>query len=590
MKYNILPYPQKIDERKGKLDLCGITVATESGIDRRVVRAAVELRREISELTGTFHTYKQYFTDAADGMIAISFDPALGGEAYILDIRERGILIKGGDGAGCFYGIATLRQLMAQFGAQLPCVYINDKPGMSYRGFYHDATRGRVPTLESMKDLVDTIAHFKGNSLQLYVEHVFDFEEFKSQGRAEDQFLTAEELLELDAYCYDRFIDFVPSLSTFGHLYELLVSEEYKHLCELEGYDPSGRLRWYERMAHHTIDPSNPESIEVVCSLIDQYLPLFRSQYFNICCDETFDLGQGRNKGGDTAHLYVDFVNKISEHVRASGKTTMMWGDILLHLPDKIEQVQRDNIILNWKYNPAVQPDQVVSIAKTGYSQIVCPGNASWNRFIEDINTGAPNITRMAKYGYENGAMGILNTNWGDFGHLAPVESCLYGTVLGICCGWNEAHTEIDDEYDALVSKLVYGQDEDIVPVIRALGGVSMAACWRYVTLYSVSGNVSDMQADEEKINAAFPVLADAIAKLTRLPDCKGRIASLVLSARSTELLCRIVLCILKGDKENMPFGEFSEWREYYGAAWLATCKQSELHKIGDCLETMMKI
>ena len=343
-------------------------------------------------------------------------------------------------------------------------------------------------------------------------------------------------------------------------------------------------------MAHHTIDPSNPQSIDVVCSLIDQYLPLFRSKYFNICCDETFDLGRGRNAGKDSGELYVDFVNKISEHVRASGKVTMMWGDILLHHPDKIERVQRDNIILNWNYNPAVMPDQVERIGKTGYAQIVCPGNVSWNRFIEDINMGAPNITRMARFGYENGAMGILNTNWGDFGHLAPLESCLYGTVLGICVGWNKAHVEIDDEYDTLVSKLVYGQDENIVPVIRDLGAVSMAACWRFVPFYSVTGNKADMQADEAKINAAFPVLAGAIEKLSALPEYKGRIASLVLSARSTELLCKITLCILRDDKENMPFDELAKWREYYGAAWLATCKKSELHKIGDCLETMMKM
>ena len=43
-------------------------------------------------------------------------------------------------------------------------------------------------------------------------------------------------------------------------------------------------------MGHHTIDVSNEESIALVGSLIEQYVPLFRSEKFNICCDETFDL------------------------------------------------------------------------------------------------------------------------------------------------------------------------------------------------------------------------------------------------------------------------------------------------------------
>lgn len=589
MKYNILPYPQKIEDREGRLDLHGITLATASGMDYRVVREAVALRGKLRALTGDFHIYKQFIGCAGDGVIAISVDEALGAEAYTIDVSEKGISIKGGDAAGCYYALITLGQLIEQFGTTLPCLYIEDKPGMSYRGFYHDATRGRVPTLDSMKELVDTIVAYKGNSLQLYVEHVFDFEEFKEQGRDEDQFLTAEELLELDAYCYDRFVDFVPSLACFGHLYELLVTDRYKHLCELEGYEVGG-LRWEQRMSHHTIDPSNPQSAEVVCSLIDQYLPLFRSKYFNICCDETFDLGRGRNAGKDAAQLYVDFVNMISAHVRASGKITMMWGDILLHHPDKIEQVQRDNVILNWNYNPAVQPDQVVNIAKTGYAQIVCPGTVSWNRFQENIGWGAPNITRMAKFGYENGAMGILNTNWGDFGHLAPWKSCLYGMVLGMCCGWNEAHTEIDDGYDTLVSKLLYGQDENMISVIRDLGDVSMAASWRFVPFYSASGNKADMQANMDNINNAFPILARAKESLSKMNDKDGIIASLLLSCYSTETLCKVVAAIVEGDKDAMPWEEYGVWFEKYSEAWLSDSKRSELHKIDECFKKMMNM
>ena len=82
---------------------------------------------------------------------------------------------------------------------------------------------------------------------------------------------------------------------------------------------PAGRTRllwmhfWKERMEHHTIDAANPESLQIVCSLIDQYLPLFRSEYFNICCDETWDLGKGRNDGKDPAELYINFIRGVQE-------------------------------------------------------------------------------------------------------------------------------------------------------------------------------------------------------------------------------------------------------------------------------------
>ena len=43
--------------------------------------------------------------------------------------------------------------------------------------------------------------------------------------------------MELDQYCLERGIELVPSLSCFGHLYKVLSSKGYSHLCELEGAD-----------------------------------------------------------------------------------------------------------------------------------------------------------------------------------------------------------------------------------------------------------------------------------------------------------------------------------------------------------------
>ena len=53
---------------------------------------------------------------------------------------------------------------------------------------------------------------------------------------------------------------------------------------------------FYERMCHHTLKSTDDRAYELVCRLIDEYSPLFRSNLFNINCDETFDLGRGRGK------------------------------------------------------------------------------------------------------------------------------------------------------------------------------------------------------------------------------------------------------------------------------------------------------
>ena len=97
------------------------------------------------------------------------------GESYTLDIAPDRITICAPGTAGAFYAIQTLRQIFAQ--GDVPCLHIEDAPSLAYRGFYHDVTRGKVPTLDTLKQLVDRMAYVKLNSLQLYVEHVFPFRE-----------------------------------------------------------------------------------------------------------------------------------------------------------------------------------------------------------------------------------------------------------------------------------------------------------------------------------------------------------------------------------------------------------------------------
>lgn len=226
---NILPTPKKIIEKEGAFHIGSCDVAVIGQHDIRVVRAAVKLRDALTVKTGVFHKFYRA-QDVIQQAICIREDATLPKEGYSLEIKQDGIELIGGDAAGCFYGIQTLLQLLDSAEDSLVCVSIQDKPDMEHRGFYHDATRGRIPSLEGVKRIVDMLARFKVNSFQLYVEHSFDFAEFSNEHRTEEEQLTAQEILEIDEYCYNHFIDFIPSLSTFGHLYELLMKEEYRHL------------------------------------------------------------------------------------------------------------------------------------------------------------------------------------------------------------------------------------------------------------------------------------------------------------------------------------------------------------------------
>ena len=44
-------------------------------------------------------------------------------------------------------------------------------------------------------------------------------------------------------------------------------------------------------MGHYTLDCRQPAAFALVAEMIRELRPLFRSKHFNLCCDETFDLG-----------------------------------------------------------------------------------------------------------------------------------------------------------------------------------------------------------------------------------------------------------------------------------------------------------
>lgn len=87
--------------------------------------------------------------------------------------------------------------------------------------------------------------------------------------------LTAEEILELDKYCKERFIELVPNQNSFGHLSKWLKYDRYKHLAEC----PDGFITpWGEKYGPFSLSPAVPESIEFMENLFDELLPNFTSK------------------------------------------------------------------------------------------------------------------------------------------------------------------------------------------------------------------------------------------------------------------------------------------------------------------------
>lgn len=418
--------------------------------------------------------------------------------AYTLTIDTDGIAIAGCDFEGVRNGVQTLRQLIRQNGAVLPVLQIEDAPAYRIRGYYLDATRGRVPTLAWLKQWADKLCLYKYNQLQLYIEHTFAFDDMSETWRGSSP-LTPADILEFDQYCANLGIELVPSVSTFGHQYVAMRTQELRELGEFPE-DADRPFSFIERMRHHTLNVADDRAFAFSTQLVDSYLQLFRTKRFNICADETFDLGKGQSKQEaqrvGVATLYATYVGKLCEHLSQQGHEPMFWGDIAIEMPEILETLPNNVTLLNWQYDPEATDEKIQLVAKAGAKQIVCPAVWGWNALLPRIDDAWNNIARIARYGIDCGAEGMLVTDWGDFGHVNDPRMAVPGMIFGAQYAWNPAgdtaesivkdtdENSAENDLLARISRVEYGDcSARFVALLRSASAQAVFT-WRELVEY----------------------------------------------------------------------------------------------------------
>ncbi len=357
-------------------------------------------------------------------------------EGYRLNIQNGSITIYGANAAAVFYGVTTLCQLLQQFGAALPTMSIADWPDFPVRGVMLDISRDKVPTLQTTFDLVDRLASWKINHLELYMEHTFAYQNHPVVWADATPF-TGQDILELDRFCRQRHVELVANQNSLGHMERWLKFDRYKLLAEC----PDGFTRRGVYSPPTTLDPFNPGSIALMAELYDELLPHFSSRLFNVGGDEPWELGTGKSaammqeKGEGRG--YLEYLLKLREQVRAHNHQMLFWADIIIKYPDLVPELPRDMIALEWGYEADHSFDHhCAQFAKAGVPFYVCPGTSSWNSLSGRTANATANLRNAAANGLKHGAIGYLNTDWGDNGHWQPLPISYLGFAYGAALSW----------------------------------------------------------------------------------------------------------------------------------------------------------
>lgn len=435
---------------------------------------------------------------ARDAAPATRLRRSLGREAFAMTLDARGVWIEHGDEAGLRWAQGALAQLREQSAERLPPLRIEDSPDFPVRGYLLDISRDRVPTRETLAQIVERMALLRLNHLQLYTEHTFAYADHEVVWRDASP-MTAEDVRWLDRVCAARGIELCANQNTFGHMGRWLAHDAYRARAEC----PDGfTTRLGARLPPGCLAPT-PDNAAFALSLCRELLAHHRSRRIHINCDETFELGRGASAADvaarGKARVYLEHLLRIANPLREAGHPVLFWADMLREHPECVRDLPREGMTaLVWHYERPLEGEslpatlqsllaelgiseralrgfesQSESFAEAGFPFWVCPGTSSWNSLLGRWSNARENLRDAARTGLARGARGFLITDWGDNGHLQPPSVSWLPLAYGAALAWCfETNRELD--MPPLLDAFVF-RDRG-----RALGGLAIELAEAY--------------------------------------------------------------------------------------------------------------
>ena len=351
--------------------------------------------------------------DVAAGTIFLTLtkNNVHGLEEYKIDTSDR-IVISGATPRAVVWGMQTLMQILIQDveRSKVPMGTIHDWPSFRGRMLMLDVGRKFYP-FKTLKEYVRTMAWYKMNELQLHLNDIsrggyvgFRIEcETYPELTSKDGSYSKKQIRELIAFAKNRGIVITPEIDSPGHAG--CFTKLWPHLTYKDG-NPK------------YLDVTNPETLQRMKSIFDEFIPLFDAPDMHIGTDEYRVRTTSKEEREAVGEKFRQYINDLNDYVRKKGKNVRIWSGYE-HMGGTTEP-EKNVIIDMWVTGDAVNK------SRAGYKFI----NSNHGRTY--IVPGAP------YYGVNNA--GIYNS-WSPnvFGkpenNVAPDDPNLLGGKLHV---WND--------------------------------------------------------------------------------------------------------------------------------------------------------
>ena len=358
----IIPAPVSLKKLPGGFVLSRETVLLADSINNKAVLFLADYLHSKKMLNISPKTNTG--ADVANSLVLTSAGTdSLPAEGYRLTITPRKITIAG-KGAGLFYGIQTLIQLMPADGEAaitIPCVQIEDYPRFGYRGMMLDVCR-HFFSVEFVKKYIDLMAAYKLNNFhwhltddqgwRIEIKKYPKLTEIGSQraqtviGNYHDRtpqqfdntpyggFYTQDQIREVVKYAADRYINVVPEIEMPGHSEAALAAYPELSCDPKQIYNVSQTWGVFKDV----YCPSD-KTFDFLEDVLTEVMDLFPSKYIHIGGDEVpktvwqqsaycqkliKKLGLKNEEG-----LQSYFIQRIEKFVNSKGRSIIGWDEIL---------------------------------------------------------------------------------------------------------------------------------------------------------------------------------------------------------------------------------------------------------------------
>jgi hypothetical protein len=290
------------------------------------------------------------------------------------------------------------------------------------------------------------------------------------------------------------------------------------------------------------------ESYQFLDDVYKEVVPAYSGGYFNINCDETFGLGEGKSKALfdsiGIAGIYALHINRLNELLKKYGKKILMWGDIAASHPDIVPKLPKDITVIVWGYHAADSFDYAIfPISDQGLNFWVAPGVNCWSNVFPDLKSAEINIYNFIRDGYKLNATGVLNTSWDDDG-LNFFNDTWHGFAWGAENSWNAPpgldKTASDKELVLRYERFNQAFDAQFYGLNAADESIT-AIMWEFAALHQ--SGIRDALKNSRFFEPIFPIHADYIQK--------GKKVENTLALNRLDSLANCLEAILPQVKEN---------------------------------------